>query len=116
MADVIFNLKPAPTESDAERLVEALEHVTGVTDATVDTASRRLFVTFDAMRTGDLALEQAVKQVGFELAATDEVGFMTDVPGYTREAEAQVQNQEVATAMTRDSEIDLEGGLGAKST
>lgn len=116
MAEAIFNLKPAPTEAAAERLVEALERVTGVTDATVDTASRRLFVTFDTMRTGDIELETTIRQNGFEVASEDEVGFMTDVPGYTRDADVQEQNQEVATRMTRDNEIDLDGGLGAKAT
>lgn len=116
MADTIFNLNPAPTEASAQCLVEAMEHVTGVTSATVDTASQRLFVTFDAMRTGELALEQALQQAGFAVAGEEEVGFMSDVPGYTQEAIAQEQGQASATALTRDQEIDLEGGLGAKAT
>lgn len=113
MAETIFNLKPAPTEADAERLVEAVERVTGVTDATVDTATRRLFVTFDTMRTGDIELEKTIRQVGFQVASEDEVGFMSDVPGYTRDADGQQQNQAPATGMARDQEIDLEGGLGS---
>lgn len=115
MADAIFNLKPAPTEADAERLVEALERVTGVTDATVDTATRRVFVTFDTMRTGDIELERTLKDNGFQVATEDEVGFMTDVPGYTQEADVQQQDQAAATTMARDNEIDLNGGLGAES-
>jgi len=115
MAETIFNLTPAPTEADAERLVEAIEHVTGVTDATVDTATRRLFVTFDPMHAGDIELEKVLRREGFSVAGEDEVELETDTPGYTREAEAMEQTQEVATTMTRDQEIDLGGGLGAES-
>lgn len=116
MAESIFNLKPAPTEADAVRLVKAVEAVTGVTDATLDTANRRMFVTFDAMRTGDIELERILKAEGFEVASENEVGYMTEQPGYTREADVQEQDQAVATRMTQDQEIDLGGGLGAKST
>ncbi|HEY9854283.1 MAG TPA: hypothetical protein V6D05_01010, partial [Stenomitos sp.] len=110
MGETIFNLKPAPTEADAERLVEAVEHVTGVTDATVDTATRRLFVTFDPMHAGDIELEKVLKREGFSVATEDEVGLETDTPGYTREAEVMEQNQATATTMTRDQEIDVTGG------
>lgn len=115
MAESIFNLKPAPTEADAERLVEAVERVMGVTDATVDTATQRLFVTFDTMRTGDIAIENVLKNEGFAVASEDEVDLDTDAPGFTTEAERLEQNQAIATGMTRDQEIDLGGGLGAES-
>lgn len=113
MADTIFNLKTAPSEADAERLVEVVERITGVTDATVDPRTQRLFVTFDTMRTGDLEIGQVLARAGFAIAGESEVGFMSDQPGYTREADVAEQNQAVATRMTRDEEIDLDGGLGS---
>ncbi len=116
MADIVFKLKPAPTEADAERLVEAVENMNGVTEATLDTATCRLFVTFDTMRMGDIELERTLKDNGFEVATEDEVGFMSDVPGYTQDADKQEQDQAAATDMTRMNEIDLNGGLGAEST
>lgn len=106
MADITFHLKEHPALDAAEHLVERLENETGVTSAILDTSQARLFVTFDAMRTGDMAIQQVIEQEGFHVAEEDEtLGYQTDQPGYTQLATEREVEEGRAVDLTRDAEI-----------
>ncbi|MNX72470.1 hypothetical protein D3C86_1038250 [compost metagenome] len=106
MADITFRLKEHPALDAAEHLVERLEHERGVTSAILDTSRARLFVTFDAMRTGDIALQKAIEDEGFHVTDEEETtGFDTDQPGYTELARERQTEEGRAVDLTRDAEI-----------
>lgn len=106
MSDATFKLQAKPDLKGAERLTERLERVIGVTSAVVDPAERRILVTFDSDRTGDIALSQIIESEGFMVASEDEtLSFTTDTPGYTDVARNEIAEQQAATNLTRDAEI-----------
>ncbi|MNT80017.1 hypothetical protein D3C72_2194220 [compost metagenome] len=77
-----------------------------MTSAILDTSRSRLYVTFDAMRTGDMALQKAIEDEGFHLSDETETGeFDTDQPGYTRLAQEREVEEGRALDLTRDAEI-----------
>lgn len=105
MADITFQLKEHPALDAAERLVERLEQERGVASAILDTSRSRLFVTFDAMRTGDMALQQAIEDEGFHVSDEAEtMGYDTEQPGYTRLAREREIEEGHAVDLTRDAE------------
>jgi len=105
MGDATFQLRQKPDMATAERLAQRLDAEPGVTSAVVDPNLARVYVTFDARKTGDLHLQQVIEQEGQAIAESDEtLDFSSHAPGYTEIAREQEGEQEAATRLAFEAE------------
>lgn len=55
------------SQEDANRVLEAIEHVWGLSSAEVQLSNRKAIVTFDERMASTTDFEQAVKESGYEV-------------------------------------------------
>lgn len=106
--DAVFQLKTPPEAGDIDRVEQSLRAQRGVTWASVDPRQGRVFVSFEPMLTGEMALQEEIERQGLRVAQSDEtVDYLTDTPGYTREAADRVTEQHGALNTTDAVRISL---------